>query len=153
MLVQFVSLIAASLMVMGAARAESGGVVVNGQMRYWMTSDAKVSARQAAAFCKSQGLQLVTVNEGLKILEAEQTSSGNELLGDRDDQTFWTSDRGFTIDGITIIPTALYVPYPGYFHRVVKVYQYHEMPTAVYFDVVNQPFTWGFRHRALCISN
>ena len=141
------------LFVVSGARAETGEVAVDGRPRQWLSSDEVFSASQSEAFCEAQGLSLVSTAEGLGILAASQTAGGNGLLGASDSQTFWTSDRGFSIDGITLIPMAFIIPYPGYFHSVVKVYKYQQMAEAEYFDVVNQPFLWGFRHRALCISN
>ena len=153
MRVRFVSFVAVSLMLTSSAWAETGGAIIDGRMRDWLTSETESSAADAHAFCKSQGLELASAAEGLAVLAASQTADGNELLGESTSQSFWTSDRGFSIDAITIIPMMIIIPYPGYFHQVVKVYKYQQMADAQYYDVVNQPFLWGFRHRALCISN
>ncbi len=150
---RILSLAALSLLLVHVAGAETGEVTVDGRPRQWLASDEVFSAGQSEAFCETQGLSLVSTAEGMAILEASQTAGGNGLLGASDSQTFWTRDRGFSIDGITIIPSILVIPYPGIFHKVVKVYKYQQMAEAEYYDVVNQPFLWGFRHRALCISN
>ena len=150
---RILSLFALSLLLVHVASAETGEVTVDGRPRQWLSSDEVFSAGRSEAFCEAQGLSLVSTTEGLAILAASQTAGGNGLLGASDSQTFWTSDRGFSIDGITVIPMAFIIPYPGYFHRVVKVYKYQQMAEAEYLDVVNQPFLWGFRHRALCVSN
>lgn len=133
--------------------ARSGTTTIDGKNRHWLFSLSKKSPGDSKRYCEGLGYKLVSVKEGFDILSSQQTESGNRLL-DLEKQNiliFWTEEQGVSIDAIPIFGI-LAIPYPGYFHKVVVVYRYHQMKNAIVYDYTNQPMINNFYNYPLCIK-